>query len=321
MLYMNESDIKSIGFQWNEIVQVIENAVHCLAENDYAQPIKPYLRYGEPQNRIIAMPAYVGGEINQAGIKWIASFPKNIEKNIPRAHSVVILNDAATGEPHAIINTALLSILRTAGVTGSIIKAYSKGRELDRLKVGIIGWGPIGQHHFKMVTELLKDKIDSIALYDLRPINKDEIEYEHKDHIHVCASWEEAYKDADIFITCTVSKEAYIDQEPKKGSLQLNVSLRDYKTDIFEYVQNGIIVDDWEEVCRENTGIEMMALEKGLKKEATQSIVDVICKNGMQKFDKDQVIMFNPMGMAIFDIAVGSYYYDKAKSLQVGTKL
>lgn len=321
MLYLNEKDIKNIELHWNEIVQVIERAVSCVAENDYSQPIKPYLRYGDPQNRIIAMPAYVGGKIKTSGIKWISSFPKNIEQNIPRAHSVVILNDADTGEPYTIINTGLLSVLRTAGVTGTMIKAYDKVRNLERIKVGIIGWGPIGQYHFKMVTELLKGKISNIYLYDLRSINKDDIDYEHKDHVHVCTSWEEAYKEADIFITCTVSKEAYIDQEPKKGSLQLNISLRDYKTNIFEYVKNGIIVDDWKEVCRENTDIEKMALEKGLRKVATKSIVDIICKNGMQQFDKDQVIMFNPMGMAMFDIAVGSYYYEKAKSLQIGTKL
>ena len=35
----------------------------------------------------------------------ISSFPANIKHGILRANSVVILNDAATGVPKAIINT------------------------------------------------------------------------------------------------------------------------------------------------------------------------------------------------------------------------
>lgn len=57
---------------------------------------------------------------------------------------VVILNDVDTGKPEAIINTALLSILCTSGVIGSIIKAYSKVRDLKDINIGIVGWGPIG---------------------------------------------------------------------------------------------------------------------------------------------------------------------------------
>ncbi|NBI31161.1 2,3-diaminopropionate biosynthesis protein SbnB [Chengkuizengella marina] len=321
MIYINENNMKDIGVDWNNIVSVIENATECLANNDFAQPVKPYLRYKDLKNRIIAMPAFVGQNINKSGIKWIASFPDNIKNNKPRAHSVVILNNADTGEPEAIINTALLSIIRTAGVTGSIIKSYSKVRDLKGINIGIIGWGPIGQNHFKMVTELLGDKIANIYLYDLNPIDKNSIDSIYKEKIHISDCWQDAYENSDIFMTCTVSKEPYIDMKPKVGSLQLNISLRDYKTDIFEYVKGNIIVDDWEEVCREKTDIEMMNLEKGLQKKDTKSIVDVLCYNGLNGYSSEEVIMFNPMGMAVFDIAVGSYYVNKAIELNKGQKL
>ena len=321
MLYLNEKDIFNIGINWSEIIAVVEEAVMCLKANDYSQPIKPYLRYRNPQNRIIAMPAFVGGEIDIAGIKWISSFPQNIHQNKPRAHSVVLLNNADTGEPKAIINTPLLSILRTAGISGTVIKAVQKSRNLDSLNVGIIGWGPIGQYHYKMVSEILKDQINQINIFDIREINKDSIQSHNKHNICICSSWQQAYENADLLITSTVSKERYIDKEPKKGSLLLNVSLRDYKTDIYPYVKNGIIVDDWQEVCRENTDIEMMHLEKGLKKEDTTSIVDVVGIEGISRFDQNQVLMFNPMGMAVFDIAVSEYLYRKAINMKIGLKL
>jgi ornithine cyclodeaminase len=321
VIYINKEDIISIGIKWEDIFQQLEQAVVCLKNNDYAQPLKPYLRYGNPNNRIIAMPAFVGGDINLSGIKWIASFPDNINKGIPRANSVVVLNNADTGEPVSVINTALLSIVRTAGISGLFLKYFTKSRSLKNFKLGIIGWGPIGQHHFKMCTETFGENISDIYLYDIRGIDKDLIEFKDKDKLHVANSWQEVYDNADVFITCTVSKDRYIDIKPKDGSLILNMSLRDFKADTYEYFKDSIIVDEWEEVCRENTDIEIFNKEKGLKKEDTKSIIDVVCNKCLSEYAVNQPIMFNPMGMAVFDIAVGSYYYNSAISKNAGINL
>ncbi|NCA82306.1 MAG: 2,3-diaminopropionate biosynthesis protein SbnB [Opitutae bacterium] len=320
MLYLNEKDLLKIGLHWNETVDAIESAVHCLEKKDFSQPIKPYLRYRDLTNRIIALIAFVGGKINLAGIKWIASFPGNIDRGLPRAHSVVILNEADTGVPVATINTALLSIVRTASVSGLMIRYFLKTRPQKNAKVAIMGWGPIGRHHYQMVVDLMKDQIGQIALFDLRGIDPATITGPAKDRTVVAKSWQEAYADADIFITCTVSKAPYVDAKPKAGSLQLNCSLRDYKTSILDHTK-AIIVDDWEEVCREKTDIEMMHLDRGLQEKDTKSIVDVVCHDAMASYPKDEPILFNPMGMAVFDVATGRYYLDKAKSLGIGLEL
>lgn len=320
MLYLNEKDLLKIGMNWDETIDTIEETVKCLNEGDFVQPIKPYLRYRDLTNRIIALIAFVGGKIDLAGIKWIASFPDNINHGIPRAHSVVVLNHADTGVPLSIINSALLSIIRTASVSGLMIRYYLKARPMDRINVAIIGWGPIGRHHYKMCTEILKDKIANIYLYDLRKIDPNTITGPYKNKTIVAKSWQEAYRDTDIFITCTVSKAPYVDEKPKPGSLQLNCSLRDYKVNILDYTK-AIIVDDWDEVCREKTDIEIMHKEKGLEKEDTKSIVDVVCNNCLAEYPKGECIMFNPMGMGVFDIATGRYYLDKAKEMRIGLKL
>ena len=320
MLYLNEKDLLKIGIRWNETIDNLEKAVACLDKKDYAQPVKPYLRYRDLTNRIIAMPAFVGGDVNLAGIKWIASFPANIDHGLPRAHSVVILNEADTGVPVATINTALLSIVRTASVSGLMIRYFLKARPLKNAKVAIMGWGPIGRHHYQMVVDLMKDQIGQISLFDIRGIDPATIEGPAKDKTVVVKSWQEAYADADIFITCTVSKAPYVDLKPKAGSLQLNCSLRDYKTSILDHTK-AIIVDDWEEVCREKTDIEMMHKDRGLQEKDTKSIVDVVCNDAMGAYPKDMPIMFNPMGMAVFDIATGRYFIEKAKAMKVGQEL
>jgi N-[(2S)-2-amino-2-carboxyethyl]-L-glutamate dehydrogenase len=318
MLYLNTGHLEDIGTDWDQLIEVIRDAVKIMAHGDFSQPIKPYLRYGDQKNRIIAMPAYIGGGTSLAGIKWIASFPDNIHKNRPRAHSVTILNQHDSGMPVCAINATMVSAVRTAAVSGLLVKEFvSAERESRKFTVSIIGFGPIGRMHLSMVESVLGNRIKEIRLFDIRGIDASAVESSMPEKIVVCNSWSECYDNSDIFITCTVSDKPYVDKAPRKASLQLNVSLRDYKVETRQYM-DMVIVDDWEEVCRQNTDIENMHKQLGLKKEDTYSIVDVACGEVVRKKNPEDVVMFNPMGMAVFDIAIGGHYYREALNRNVG---
>ncbi len=321
MIYLNDKNVQELNSDWNNNLQVIEDATKCLNSNDMAQPIKPYLRYGNATNRIIAMPAFVGGNINKSGIKWIASFPDNMNKGIARAHSVIILNEAETGIPIGVVNSGAISAIRTASVSGFIIKEFMKQLKPKNLKIGIIGFGPIGQTHLHMCNALLGENIESVLLYDIKGVKKELIEEDINKKVTEVSSWEEAYCDADIFITCTVSKERYIDKKPKPGSLHLNVSLRDYKPEVFPWFAKAMIVDNWEEVCRENTDIEMFYRSQRLQKQDVVEIQELLTNDYFTSLDKNQAVMFNPMGMAIFDIAMADNYLKSAHNRSVGVVL
>lgn len=321
MLYLNDEHVIGLNADWNELCSTIEEAVGCIARNDYAQPVKPYLRYRNLVNRIIAMPAFAGGNINSAGIKWIASFPGNIEKGIRRANSVTILNEGDTGIPYCIFNTPVVSGLRTAAVTGLVMRKWLEKQKQDRTyTVGMTGFGPIGKLHMDMAFTLLGDKLREFRIYDLRPVDINTIPEQYRSRVKISGSWEEAFDGADIFMTCTVSKAPYIDRAPVKGSLQLNVSLRDYKDSWMSFA-DVILVDDWEEVNREKTDIEMMHLNQGLKKEGVFEIASLLEADFFSRFGPEAVYMFNPMGMAVFDIATAHFLYKMAKERKAGVEL
>ncbi len=67
--YIKDKDFESVELDWDEAVHTIEEAVCCMESGDFVQPLKPYLRFGSDENRIIAMPAYIGKEFDMAGIK------------------------------------------------------------------------------------------------------------------------------------------------------------------------------------------------------------------------------------------------------------
>ncbi len=322
MLYLGTTDIETIGKDWQSLVRVIGDATRLIYEGNFAQPVKPYLRYGDRTNRIIAMPAFLGGDISLAGLKWIASFPGNLEKGLARAHSVTILNDAEKGVPISVINTTLVSAIRTAAVSGFFLnELLSRRTHGHKLNVGVTGFGPIGKTHVEMITALFGNLLASVSVYDIRPVDESlNGSLVNGVPVAIVGSWSEAYENADIFITCTVSRERYIDKQPKKGSLQLNVSLRDYAPTLRKAMTH-IVVDDWEEICRENTDIEKMHLEEDLQKDATHSLMELACSGKFPTLQHDDVVMFNPMGMAVYDVAIAGHYYKMASANKVGTNL
>jgi len=310
MLYVDDKLIGQLNIDWEQSLSLIRKAVSIVHSGDYSQPIKTYLRYNDPKNRIIAMPAYLGGDICMSGIKWIASFPDNVTLGLPRAHCTINLNDANTGVPLATFNSGKISIIRTASVSGTIIEEYIK-RKPAKLNVGIIGWGPIGQCHYRLINEYFSTSVEQIAIFDIKPVNITDGAMTFKRvNTVVSNSWGDLYKNSDIVITCTVSSAPYIDLKPKQNALLLNVSLRDYKPSIYRWVKNSIIVDDWNEVCRENTDIENMHKEYGLSKNDTFDMYDVLF-NSKLKDICSMPAMFNPMGLAVFDIILSHYYYQQ----------
>lgn len=312
--------ITELGINWSDLIYEVRASAMLLYNKDFSQPVKPYLRYRNPKNRIIAMPAYIGGDYPSAGIKWISSFPDNIYKGLPRAHAVTILNNVDSGQPLCIINSAIISGIRTASVTALVIEEYLKAAKQKELTAAINGFGPIGRIHLQMLESLFGNRIKQYLLNDVLEDKTTELPQSIKHKIEVLHSWKEIYQPADIFITCTVSDERYIDLPPKKGSLQLNISLRDYVGKYWQYV-DLMIVDDWKEVCRENTDIEMMHTQFGLKSEDTINIGEFLALKKFNGIGPDEVIMFNPMGLAIFDITVANYFYRLAMDKKIGVWL
>lgn len=319
-LYLSTKDLLAVDIDWRACIATIEEAVHIMASGAYVQPLKPYLRFNDLRNRIIAMPAYLGGKINIAGIKWIASFPKNIEKGVPRAHSIVVLNHAEEGCPVAIIGSTLLSGIRTAAVSGLMISHCLRVRDKRGLKVGIVGYGPIGKLHVSMLHTVFGGRISEILVYDIRPVDPSELSERSNGIGRIVDTWQEAYINTDIFITATVSDHRYVNLPPKRGALLLNVSLRDFLPEAFSCLK-AIVVDDWDEVCRENTDIEFMHRKHQLNKAQTKSIIDVVCQGAIKALSADEPVMFNPMGLAIFDLAIGQHFYAKALAKSMGQRL
>ena len=116
VLTINGDDVRVLlDGREQEIIAAVAAAYKAHGRGDSSLPHSNFLRFpADDQNRIIALPAYLGDGFGIAGVKWISSFPANLEKGLNRASAVIILNSAQTGRPEAIMEGSVVSAKRTA---------------------------------------------------------------------------------------------------------------------------------------------------------------------------------------------------------------
>lgn len=134
----------------NDIMEIVANAY---AEHKYGVSSLPhsiFLRFPEnKRNRIIGLPAYLGGEYNIAGMKWISSFPANTERNIERASAVLLVNELDTGHVKAVLESSIISAKRTAGSAAIAAKLLHSNKNEDT--IGFVGCGRINEEMYRFM--------------------------------------------------------------------------------------------------------------------------------------------------------------------------
>ncbi len=326
-IWLNNKQIADL-LDCESAYDAIVNALICHATGKYDQPLKPYVRpLGRKMEyrggRYISMPAFLGGDFQMAGIKFIAGFPANVEIGLPRASGTIQLNSTQNGKTLAIMECEVISALRTAAIAmiGITYLAPSKP-----LRVAVIGAGPIGQSVIKALTSIHYDRVVEIRVCDtnserirdlkdsLRCSNLMEFRYFEKAELAVC--------DAEVVITATTGTKEYLEKSwLASGWLIIALSLDDATPELF-LSADKVIVDDIEQSCREEKLLHRMVSSGSYRKE------DIAAELGQIVFgihpgrtNSIENIYLNPMGMAIEDIALATTVYQKAIELDAGQKL
>ena len=117
-------------------------AVHPRPEGSFAHAMPAYLRSATPADDLL-------------GMKWIAGFPGNRAPGLPALHGIVLLNDANTGVPAAILDAGPITAERTAAVTGVAIRHFAPSLDGRAPRAALIGAGVQGHSHLPVLGHLL----------------------------------------------------------------------------------------------------------------------------------------------------------------------
>jgi N-[(2S)-2-amino-2-carboxyethyl]-L-glutamate dehydrogenase len=329
LLYLSKSDIITLGGNTSCLyIEAVKSALIRHAKQEFVQPLKPYLRWRGKENhiadRIIAMPAYIGGENSSVGLKWVGSKHDNpTENGLERASALIILNDPETHYPIAVMEGSLISGMRTAAVT-ALAAFYLAPKNFSC--VSCIGCGPIAKMQLQTILEQFSS-VKRVYLFDLNLKASEsliaQLRHQFPDiEYNNTSNPEEAVRSGEVVITCTVADSPYIPFEwLKKGSFVSNVSIMDFHKEAFLKVDK-VVVDDWEQSNREKKIINQLVTESLFSREQLHAeLGEIIVGDRPGRESDEEIILLNPMGMAIEDIACAQEIYQKAMVSNVGTLL
>lgn len=328
LLYLSRGDLSVLGGDHSQpYVDAVTRGLSLHARGDYVQPLKPYLRWSGADHiadRIIAMPCYLGGEQPIAGLKWVGSRQHNPARfGLERASAVIVLNDADTNYPIAILEGGLISGMRTAAITAIATRHLARKEFAD---VACIGCGPIA----RMQMQTLLEQFPSIAHIHLFDLSRETAvtlaNVLAKDYPNVrffiADSAELAVRAADVVVTCTITDAPYLAYEWLiPGAFISNISIMDVHKDVYEKADK-VVVDDWDQSNREKKIINQLVLEGRFSRERLHAELGEIVAGSRPGRENDhEIILLNPMGMAIDDIVCARHFYHLARERGIGTQL
>jgi N-[(2S)-2-amino-2-carboxyethyl]-L-glutamate dehydrogenase len=300
-----------------QIVQLVEATYRLHSSGDSVNPPSYFLRFPDrPASRIIALPASIGGQVRVDGLKWISSFPQNVDAGIPRASAVLILNDHDTGYPFACLESSIISATRTAASAALAADWLSREREGGGgrpVRIGFFGTGLIARyiHTFLAATGW---RLHDIGVHDRSADSaagfRGYLEQSGTgSRITVHERAEDLIRSSDLVVFATIAGQPHVTEVSWFGHnpLVLHISLRDLAPEIL--LASGNVVDDVEHCLKANTSPHLAEQLTGNRDFLLGTLDDVMA--GRVGVPGDRPVVFSPFGLGVLDLAVGKYVYDE----------
>ncbi len=293
-----------------EVMEITRRAYLAHAGGHSSLPHSNFLQFPDnPLNRIIALPAYLGEEFGVAGLKWVSSFPGNLESGLDRASAVLILNSAQTGRPQAVMEASIISAKRTAA--SAALAAQQLQGQNRAICAGIIGAGLIS---FEIVRFVLAGchEIRKLVVFDIdadrSEFFKTRCEHEFKGiEVEVADEMRPVLSGCSLISLATTAIHPHVADLSgcSPGSTILHISLRDLAPEAILSCDN--IVDDIDHVCRAQTSIYLAEQLVGHRGFIRGTLSDVLNGSITPRKDNAGIVVFSPFGLGVLDVAVGNF--------------
>jgi ornithine cyclodeaminase/alanine dehydrogenase-like protein (mu-crystallin family) len=336
-------------------VAVVQEALELHAAGLTTLPDEAYLPWHTSAGyvaRSLTLPGALWGDRPVLGIKVINSSLANPHRALPRAEGLTMLFDRETALPVVVMEAAHLSALRTSAYTALSVRLLGPP-EVET--VAVIGCGALAAGHVRLLAgplagarfklfdqspERCADLVDALAAdgvaADCRPVG----------------SAEDTVRGSDVVITTTTTTTGYIPFAwLKPGALIAHVSLDDVLPDVV-HEADLVVVDDWPLVRSDDRRLLGRMYRAGSiaghdgdtfagdaapqttgrggsdrsasgahPRRVDASLAQVITGVHPGRTRPDQVVLSNPFGMGILDVALADAVAKAAERGGLGTAL
>ncbi len=322
VLWLSSNEIDMLGIEMPEIMDAVEAGFATLGRGEAEMPAKIGVHPRE-DCFIHAMPCYLGGDTDRAGVKCVSGYPPNPKNGLPYITGIMLLNDAATGLPIAVMDAGWVTAWRTGAASGVYARHFGNP---DTTSVSIIGTGVQGRVNLIAMREVFPklsrvfcyDKFEESAERFVRDMHRELPDAE----FIICPDQRTAVAETDVLITCTP-----IIEEPKRSipSAWLKPECLVISVDYDAAIMDDVFADA--NFTCDNRNQYVWTQEQGTyfqngypRPDNINADMCEICaglKSGIRKGKRGAVLM----GIASHDIMTASLIYDKAMAAGLGTKV
>lgn len=334
ILYLSRHDVE-IACSKIDSVAVIRQVFAMHGACQTVLPDEAYLGWSNEQGefvRSLNMPGYIGGSMQTAGTKIINSNIANPKRGLPRASGLTLLYEPTTVQVLSIMEAAYISSLRTASVT-VLAAELLRGVEIEN--VAIIGAGVLAQAHIELLVARWP-RLRRISLFDLDEQRIHALQERlgtllaHKQvDVQITTSAEEAIRGAQVVIPVTTTTSGYIQFAwLQPGTVLVNVSLDDALPEV-ALNADKIIVDDWKLVKNDQHRLLGRMYRAGQiagpdepvlpgQRRVDAQLGEIVTGEKVGRSHENEIILVNPFGLAIEDVALATHIYHVARDLHIG---
>jgi len=140
LLYLTRAEIESLGIGAAEVIDALDAGLREKGRGAVVMPPKTSL-HGPDRAFCQVLSAWLP-DSDALGVKWVTIFPANAAKGLPAVGGLVVLSDASTGRPQAILDGGVVTAWRT-GASAALAARYLARPDVDC--VGLLGCGVQGK--------------------------------------------------------------------------------------------------------------------------------------------------------------------------------
>ncbi len=326
ILVLTRQDVKE-AVSMGQAIEAVKGAFAQLSANQATVPLRTQLSVPRHKGVTLFMPAYLE-QTDSLALKIVSVFPDNATRDLPTIHAVVMVVDAATGQPIAILDGTYLTALRTGAASGAATDLLARS---DAQQVAIFGAGTQGRTQLQGVCAVRQ--IMKVRVYDpVLPRAQQYVE-EMKQQggaipsdVAAANSPAAAVADADIICTATTSSTPVFDDRYLKTGAHIN-GIGSYTPEMQEIdpatVVRAKIVVGSRSACLAEAGDLIIPLRMGLISEdhIYAELGEVALGRRAGRETEQEVTFFKSVGNAVQDAAVARLALAAAAEKGLGTTI
>ena len=323
ILMLSTEDVRK-ALDMEETIAAMKEAFRQLSQGEAVMPLRTVVEVPRHNGLTLFMPAYLPAR-DEMAVKFVSVFNDNPSQGLPLIHALVVVMDAKTGMPRAIMDGGYLTAFRTGAASGAATEFLARE---DAETVAIIGAGVQGRTQLQAVCAVRP--IQEAWIYDLVPEQAKEFvsKMKHKlsIQIRVAEYPGQAVKQADIICTATTSsKPVFEDRDIKPGS-HINAvgaytpQMREIPS---ETVVRSKVVIDHHEASLTEAGDLLIPMKEGLvsKDHIFAELGEIAAGIKPGRESQEEITLFKSVGLAIQDVAIANLALKVAEEKKFGVEI